>query len=123
MPDAVGPTGVLAAPARAVGQPAVLRRRPKPTRYYAYLLDADEDLASEFDIRMRILARQAPTVRVLMAVPGECDLWPAFESVGSGAGLLILEGLLTRETNVAGRAAAELVGAGDLLQPPSALPD
>lgn len=97
--------------------------KPQPTRYYAYLLDADEELAEQFDIRTRIVARQATTVRVLAASVGECDLWPAFQTAGSGAGLLLLEGLIARETSVANRTAAELVGPGDLLQPPSLNPD
>ncbi|HZU59960.1 MAG TPA: hypothetical protein VE983_03300, partial [Solirubrobacteraceae bacterium] len=92
--------------------------RAEPTRFYAYLLDADDELAEEFDVRTRIVARQATTVRVLVAQVGECDLWPAFDAVGAGAGLLILDGLIARETCVAGRTAAELVGSGDLLQPP-----
>jgi CRP/FNR family cyclic AMP-dependent transcriptional regulator len=99
------------------------RRQAKPARSYAYLLDADDELAEEFDIRTRIVARQATTVKVFNAQVGECDLWPAFDAVGAGAGLLVLDGLIARETCVATRAAAELVGAGDLLQPPVSHPD
>lgn len=104
-------------------RPTLTRRRPEPSRYYAYLLDADDDLADEFDIRMRIVARQATTVRVLVAEVGECDLGPAFAAVGAGAGLLILDGLVGYETCVAQRTATELLGAGDLLQPPRGRPD
>ena len=104
---------------RAAAEPA----RPQTTRYYAYLLDADDDLADEFDIRTRIVARQATTVRVLAAGEGPCDLRPAFTAAGSGAGLLMLDGLIARETSVAGRTSAELVGAGDVLQPPTSHPD
>ena len=38
--------------------------------------------------------------------------------VGRGPGLLILDGLLAVETRVADRTSTELLGAGDLLQPP-----
>ena len=115
-----GPIGPLEWDA---GNVASAPSRPRPTRYFAYLLDADEELAEEFDIRTRIVARQATTVRVLAAQLGECNLWPAFDDVGRGAGLLVLDGLIACESTVAGRTAAELVGAGDLLQPPECHPE
>jgi hypothetical protein len=71
-----------------------------------------------FDVRMRVAARQVATVRVLDAEVGSCDLGPWFHAVGSGPGLLILEGLVAFETRVDDRTACELTGAGDLLQPP-----
>ncbi|HEY6398185.1 MAG TPA: helix-turn-helix domain-containing protein, partial [Solirubrobacteraceae bacterium] len=88
-----------------------------------YLLDADDDLAAEFDLRMRLVARQGTTVRVLDAEVGECDLTLAFDAVASGPGLLILDGLIAFETHVADRTASELIGAGDLLQPPTGRTD
>jgi CRP/FNR family transcriptional regulator, cyclic AMP receptor protein len=91
--------------------------RPESIALYAYLLDADGELADEFDIRARIAARQLATARVLQVGTGECDLAPWFEAAGQGLGLLILEGLLALETRVGDRTAAELVGPGDLLQP------
>jgi CRP/FNR family transcriptional regulator, cyclic AMP receptor protein len=100
-------------------RPTLARRRPEPAPIYTYLLDADDDLAAEFDLRMRLVARQGTTVRVLDAEVGECDLGPAFEAVGSGPGLLIVDGLIDFETRVAERTASELLGAGDLLQRPS----
>ncbi len=84
---------------------------------YTYLLDADGELADEFDVRARIAARQLATARVLQVGAGECDLGPWFEAAGLGLGLLVLEGLLALETRVGDRTAAELVGPGDLLQP------
>ncbi|MGH2849120.1 MAG: hypothetical protein ACRDLP_00720, partial [Solirubrobacteraceae bacterium] len=104
------------------GRPTLAPRRPEPTRFYAYLLDADEDLADEFDLRMRIAARQATTVRVLEAGVGECDLSQSFARVGIGPGLLIIDGLIAYETCIASRTATELIGAGDLLQPPAGRP-
>lgn len=65
---------------------------------------------------MRVAARQVATVRVLEAEVGACDLEPWFVTVGSGPGLLILEGLVAFETRVGDRTACELTGAGDLLQ-------
>lgn len=97
--------------------PELARRSPESTSLYTYLLDADDDLAEEFDVRMRLAARQLTTVRVLDAEVGECDLEPWLAAVGEGAGLLVLEGLLAFETCVGNRTATELIGSGDLLQP------
>jgi CRP/FNR family transcriptional regulator, cyclic AMP receptor protein len=84
---------------------------------YTYLLDADDDLAQEFDVRMRLAARQVATARVLDADVGECDLTAWFNAVGSGLGLLVLDGLIAIDARVGSRTATELVGPGDLLQP------
>jgi CRP/FNR family cyclic AMP-dependent transcriptional regulator len=92
-------------------------RQPVSTALYAYVLDVDDDLADEFDVRMRVAARQLATARVLDAVVGECDLAPLFDAVGGGPGLLILDGLVAVETRVGDRTAMELIGTGDILQP------
>lgn len=94
-------------------------RPPSATSLHTYLLDADGDLADQFDLRVRLAVRQGTTVRVLEAPPGRCDLTPALRLVRTGFGLLILDGLLACETRVGDRAAVELIGAGDLLQPPA----
>ncbi len=91
-------------------------RPPERASLYTYLLDADDDLAEEFDVRMRLAARQLATARVLDTDVGACDLGPLFEAVGTGFGLLILDGLIAYETRVGDRTATELLGAGDLLQ-------
>jgi CRP/FNR family cyclic AMP-dependent transcriptional regulator len=115
-----------------MAQPASLRwpsraglvpRRPQSTPLYAYLLDADDELAEEFDVRGRVAARQVATARVLQVGVGECDLDPWFDTARHGPGLLILEGLVAFETRTSDRVATELVGAGDLLQAPSLLTD
>lgn len=97
-------------------RPHVAPRRPESTAIFAYLLDLDDDLSAEFDVRMRIVARQGTTVRVLEAEAGPCDLDVAFAAAAGGFGLLVVDGLLVRETTVADRTAAELIGPGDLLQ-------
>ena len=51
---------------------------------YAYLLDADDDLAQELDVRMRFAARQHATARVLDAEQGECDLAAWFKRWAPG---------------------------------------
>ena len=117
---------------RGIVRPGPLRwsRHPRPAgdvpesiALYTYLLDADGELADEFDVRTRIAARQLATARVLDVAVGACDLSPWFEAAGQGLGLLVLDGLLALEIRVGGRTAAELVGPGDLLQPLGPAPD
>jgi CRP/FNR family cyclic AMP-dependent transcriptional regulator len=101
-----------------------LERAPGPAQrlsspsLFGYLLDLDDGLAAEFELRVRISARQQVTARLLDAELGGCDLSPWFAAVGKGPGLLILDGLLSVDTRVADRTITELVGSGDLLQPP-----
>jgi CRP/FNR family cyclic AMP-dependent transcriptional regulator len=96
---------------------------PEPSANYTYLLDADDDLAQDLDEVRRAVARRASTVRVLEAPAGTTDLGPWFEAVGHGPGVLILDGLISIETRVGDRTAADLIGTGDLLQPVSPRPD
>ncbi len=93
-------------------------RRPASPALYAYLLDLDEDLAQELEVRMRFSARQQATVRLLDAEVGACELAAWFNAVGAGPGILIIDGLMAVETCVAGRTVTELLGSTDLLQPP-----
>jgi CRP/FNR family transcriptional regulator, cyclic AMP receptor protein len=93
-------------------------RRPNAAPLFGYLFDLDDDLAQEIEIRMRVSARQHATARLLDAETGECDLRSWFVSVGRGPGLLIVDGLLAVDTRVADRTITELLGSGDLLQPP-----
>jgi CRP-like cAMP-binding protein len=92
-------------------------RRPGSPPLFAYLLDLDDDLAQELEVRMRFSARQHATARILHADTGECDLSTWFAAVGDGPGLLVLDGLMSSDTRVADRTVTELLGAGDLLQP------
>ena len=98
--------------------PDLVPRRPEPSALYAYLLDADDELAEEFDVRGRVAVRQLATARVLQMGVGDCDLSDWFEIASHGPGLLILDGLVAFETRTGDRAAAELLGPGDLLQAP-----
>jgi len=93
-------------------------RRPESPALYAYLLDLDDELAQELEVRMRLSARQHATVRLLDAEIGACELGTWFEAVDAGPGLLIIDGLLAVETCVAGRTVTELLGSTDLLEPP-----
>ena len=66
--------------------PGLAPRRPESNALYAYLLDADDGLAEEFDVRGRLAARQLATARVLQVGVGECDLAPWFDAAGHGPG-------------------------------------
>ena len=99
-----------------VEQP-IQRTRQRPRASYCYLLDADADLAQEFDIRMRMVVRQVATVVVFEIGVGDCD--PAQWSAPGTAspGLLLLDGTIAVDVQVGDRTATELMGPGDLLQP------
>lgn len=90
--------------------------RPRSSPLYTYVLDADAELAQELDLRGRIAARQLATAKLVQCPVGECDLSPWFDLARQGPGLLMLDGLVVFETCTGDRIAAELVGAGDLLQ-------
>ena len=111
------------APLRWPRHPDLSGAQPESIALYTYLLDADGELADEFEVRARVAARQLATARVLQVGIGACDLGPWFDAAGEGLGLLILEGLLALETRVGDRTAAELVGPGDLLQPSGPVAD
>jgi hypothetical protein len=98
--------------------PSAPARKPSAAPLFCYLLDLDDDLAQELEVRMRVSARQHATARLLEAEPGECDLSSWFASAGRGPGLLIVDGLFALDTRVADRTSSELLGTGDLLQPP-----
>jgi CRP/FNR family transcriptional regulator, cyclic AMP receptor protein len=106
-------------PLRWPARPDLVPRRPEPSALYTYLLDADDELAEEFDIRGRVAVRQLATARVLQVGVGDCDMSSWFEIARHGPGLLILDGLMTFETRTGDRVATELLGAGDLLQSPT----
>jgi hypothetical protein len=98
-------------------------RRPGSPPLFAYLLDLDDDIAQGIEVRMRYSARQHATARLLDAEVGECDLRSWFAAVGQGPGLLLVDGLIAAETQIADRTVTELLGGGDLLQPPTARED
>ena len=80
------------------------------------LLDADAGLAA--CLAPEELARLRPVLRVRVehAAPGS---WtpPAAGDSDRALGLLVLDGALYREIEIAGRRGAEVVGPGDLLRP------
>src|SRR6185437_12075917 len=87
-------------------RPAADPRDPPLPSSYRYLLDLDDDLAQEFDLRMRVVA-----------VPvGERETKASLDATRRGFGVLVIDGVLACDTHVGDRIASELVGPGDLLQ-------
>ena len=91
------------------------RARERPSSYQ-YLLDLDVDLAEQLDLRMRLVARSAATAITFEVDAGEVPLSGWLASAAPGPGVLVLEGVLAVDVRVGDRTAAELIGAGDLLQ-------
>jgi len=82
------------------------------------VLDTDPELGDALDRDQFEAARRALLARAVTLEPGRWrpeDHWTREEH--PTLGLLVLEGLMTREVTVAGRQSTELLGAGDLLRP------
>jgi CRP/FNR family transcriptional regulator, cyclic AMP receptor protein len=112
-----GTDAPLGGSSRWTARPGSARQLSSPS-LYGYLLDLDDDLAEVLEVRMRYSARQHVTARLLDADLGACELASWFAVVGDGPGLLMIDGLLAVDTRVADRTTTELLGSGDLLQPP-----
>jgi CRP/FNR family transcriptional regulator, cyclic AMP receptor protein len=94
------------------------RGRPQRSSSFHYLLDLDVDLAEALDVRMRLVARPAATAFTFEVDVGEIDLGSRLVAAAPGPGVLILEGVLAVNVRVGDRVAAELLGPGDLVEPP-----
>ena len=66
---------------------------------------------------MRLAARSSVTAMTFDADPGQLRLAEWLALASPGPGLLVLDGVLTANVQVGDRITAELVGAGDLIQP------
>lgn len=81
------------------------------------VLDLDADLADELGTEVRRLARAAATATVIEVDPGLLAMSDWLRRVGRGPGVLVVDGVLTLSIRVGDRLSAELIGAGDLIQP------
>ncbi|HEX8104675.1 MAG TPA: helix-turn-helix domain-containing protein [Solirubrobacteraceae bacterium] len=81
------------------------------------LLDEDPDLAGGLTGDRLAAARREILCEVLELSRGPLDDHPGMQSTDGALGLLVLDGLLSRRTAVAGRRCLELLGSGDLLRP------
>jgi len=89
--------------------------RQGPSSFH-YLLDLDADLADEFDVRMRLVARPAATAFTFEVEAGEVRLGDWLTMAARGPGVLLLDGVLAVNVRVGDRIASELIGAGDLIE-------
>jgi CRP/FNR family transcriptional regulator, cyclic AMP receptor protein len=87
------------------------------------LLDLDADLADEVEPDARRVARAAATTLTFEVDAGQVGLGDLFAPDSGGPGLLLIDGVLALNVRVGDRISAELVGAGDLLQPVSSQAD
>jgi CRP/FNR family transcriptional regulator, cyclic AMP receptor protein len=88
-----------------------------PTSELISIVDADPDLGELLSPPERERARRQAVTRVRRLSPGE---WKAVESLEADVhhqGFLVIDGLLSREVEVLGRRAVELIGDADVLRP------
>lgn len=83
----------------------------------ASVIDLDADLAAGLSDADRDALRGPTTVRLTRAEPGAPWQPPAPSAPDASLGLLVIDGVLTRDVTVAGVGCTELIGAGDLLRP------
>lgn len=83
----------------------------------ASLLDLDPDLGARLAEERFELARRALVVRTERVDIDEWTPEPDAFAAEGGIGLLIVEGHMVRRVQLAHRAAAELLGSGDVLRP------
>ncbi len=81
------------------------------------LLDIDRDLADDLDPQVLPAARAAAIVATFQAEPGRLPVADWLRGLSTGPGVLVLDGVVVVAVQVGDRIAAELIGAGDLLQP------
>jgi CRP/FNR family cyclic AMP-dependent transcriptional regulator len=81
------------------------------------LLDVDLDLAEALDPRTRRQARPYAIARVDTIPRGAWDPRTRYRNPEEILGLLVLDGLATREAVIEGRSTTELLGRRDLLRP------
>jgi CRP/FNR family cyclic AMP-dependent transcriptional regulator len=82
------------------------------------ILDADPELGAGLSGDARDLARRHAVAAVHALPTGPFDFpSPNGESAAPAVGLLVLDGLITRDVELAGRSTTELLGQGDIIRP------
>ena len=81
------------------------------------MLDADPELGYRLDTEARSSAARFAVAEEIRLEPGSWDPHDAFGTGDGILGLLVTDGLLKREVELADSACAELLGQGDLLRP------
>ncbi len=80
------------------------------------LLDLDTDLADELEVDVRRAARAAATAVTVHVDPGCVPVQTWLAANSGGVGILVIDGAVATDVSVGGRTAAEIIGAGDLIQ-------
>jgi CRP/FNR family cyclic AMP-dependent transcriptional regulator len=88
-----------------------------PQRSTISLLQADPELGEGLNPQERPAAERVLAVAARVLEPGTWDTHEEFSEIAPVVGVLVLDGLLTRDVVFAGRTTTELLGAGDLLRP------
>src|SRR5829696_2751501 len=81
------------------------------------LLEADPDLGAMLSEARRLEAERELTVRTYQVPTGPWDVTRLSGTSGDHIGLLIIDGVLSRELLVADHVSAELLGPGDVVRP------
>ncbi len=100
-----------------LGMPIRMRSDGSPGAGRVMVLDADRELGERLDPQRRAQAVPRSLARTLWRDTG---WWAADEDAGhgrDGLGMLVIEGVLVRRVGVRDRFGAELLAAGDLVQP------
>lgn len=87
------------------------------------LLDLDPDLGEGIDAGQWQEARRSSLVKVVGLVSGPLTLPQPPAARDDIVGLIVIDGLISRETAIGGRVAFELISQGDVLLPPTGPPD
>jgi CRP/FNR family transcriptional regulator, cyclic AMP receptor protein len=82
-----------------------------------YLLDVEPDLAEGLNPHERAAARRVLAVPSHVFEPGPWDPHEQLGDIHPVVGILLLDGMITRDLLFAGRTTTELLGAGDILRP------
>lgn len=82
------------------------------------LLDIDPDLGADIPDDERSAARRATSVHTITLAEGEGEILSRLGQRPDLAGFFITEGLLLREVRLDSRALPELLGPGDVVEPP-----
>jgi len=109
---ASSPSRTVAASIRSPAPPAPRQRRLVP------LLDLDPDLGRDLDRERYEAARTGAVAGVVTLSPRE---WPSqtleLAEPDGAVGLLVVEGLMSRDVTIEGGSFAELIGDGEILRP------
>ena len=81
------------------------------------LVEADPDLIADLDSGQAAAARLRAMARTRLLRPGDRDPWSWIDHPNGHLGLLVLDGLLSRNVTLLGRTTMELIGGGDVLRP------